>query len=57
MEGISSVIMRWGPDGAVRFMNDYGLDLFGFSRRELVGQPLIGTVSPDPMPLCKASAR
>jgi PAS domain S-box-containing protein len=47
LEGISSVIMRWGPDGAIRFMNDYGLQLFGFSREELVGQPLVGSIVPE----------
>ncbi len=48
LEGISSVILRWGPDGRIRFMNDFGLQLFGFSEDELVGRPLLGTIVPTP---------
>ncbi len=46
LEGVSSVILRWGPDGRIRFINDYGLELFGFTEEELVGQPLAGTIVP-----------
>ncbi len=46
LEGISSVILRWGPDGRIRFINNYGLELFGFTTEELVGQKLVGTIVP-----------
>jgi len=47
LQGVSSVIMRWGADGNIIFMNEFGLSLFGFSAREIVGQPIIGTIVPE----------
>ncbi len=35
------------PTAAIRFMNDFGLELFGFTEEELVGQPLVGTIVPE----------
>ena len=46
LEGVSSVILRWDSDGRIQFMNDFGLELFGFSAEELIGEPLIGTIVP-----------
>ena len=46
LEGVSSVILRWAPDGTIRFINEFGLALFGYSEGELVGQPLVGTIVP-----------
>jgi PAS domain S-box-containing protein len=47
LEGVSSVIMRWGTDGNVAFMNEFGLELFGFSEQEIGGRPLIGSIVPE----------
>jgi PAS domain S-box-containing protein len=33
----NSVIIRWKLDGALTFVNDYCLNLFGYSRDELIG--------------------
>jgi PAS domain S-box-containing protein len=46
LEGVSSVILRWDADGRIRFMNDFGLELFGFTAEELIGQPLAGSIVP-----------
>ncbi|MBD3873392.1 MAG: PAS domain S-box protein [Acidobacteria bacterium] len=46
LEGISSVILRWDTEGRILFMNDYGLELFGFSAEELVGEPIVGSIVP-----------
>jgi PAS domain S-box-containing protein len=46
LEGVSSVILRWDTEGRIRFMNDYGLELFGYSEEELIGEQLIGTIVP-----------
>jgi PAS domain S-box-containing protein len=46
LEGVSSVILRWDTEGRIRFMNDFGLELFGFTSEELVGQPLAGSIVP-----------
>ena len=47
IEGVKSVILRWGPDGAIRFINDFGCEHFGFDRDELIGNPLLGTIVED----------
>jgi PAS domain S-box-containing protein len=44
LEGVKSVILRWGPDGAVRFINDFGCGHFRFDRDDLIGKPLVGTI-------------
>jgi len=47
LEGVRSVILRWGPDGAIRFINDFGCFHFGFSSDQLVGQRMLGTIVED----------
>ena len=47
LQGVKSVILRWGPDGAVRFINDFGCEHFGFSSDDLVGQSMLGTIVED----------
>jgi sigma-B regulation protein RsbU (phosphoserine phosphatase) len=47
LENVNSVILRWGPDGNVTFLNDFGLQLFGFSREEVIGRPILGTIVPE----------
>ena len=47
LEGVSSVILRWDTGGRIRFMNDFGLELFGFSADELVGEPIVGSIVPS----------
>jgi PAS domain S-box-containing protein len=47
LESVSSIILRWGPDGTVVSMNPYGLETFGFSEQEIVGKPMFGTFVPD----------
>jgi PAS domain S-box-containing protein len=46
LEGVSSVILRWDTEGRVLFMNDFGLELFGFTAEELVGEPIVGSIVP-----------
>ncbi len=47
LENVNSVILRWDPDGRVTFLNDFGLQLFGFSREEIIGKPILGTIVPE----------
>ncbi len=46
LEGVSSVILRWDTEGKIVFMNDFGLQLFGFTTGELFGKPIVGTIVP-----------
>jgi len=47
LENVNSVILRYDPNGIITFLNDYGVRLFGYSREEVVGRPVIGTIVPD----------
>ena len=44
VESTNSIILRWDAKGTVLFMNQYGLDLFGFTADELFGRKLMGTI-------------
>jgi len=46
LEGVSSVILRWDTGGRILFMNDFGLELFGFTAKDLFGQPIVGSIVP-----------
>jgi polar amino acid transport system substrate-binding protein len=47
LENVSSVILRWLPDGTISSMNTYGLKLFGFKEEELIGKSQFGTIIKD----------
>ncbi len=40
----NSIILRWDRQSRIIFMNQYGLELFGFSEDELIGKEVIGTI-------------
>jgi two-component system, cell cycle sensor histidine kinase and response regulator CckA len=42
----NSIILRWDADGRIRFLNDFGQRLFGYSEDELLGRTLIDTIVP-----------
>lgn len=44
VENISSVILKFDPNGNISFINDFGERLFGYSREDLVGRNIIGTL-------------
>ncbi|MDG4595316.1 MAG: PAS domain S-box protein, partial [Candidatus Contendobacter sp.] len=46
VENANSIILRWSPHGEITFMNEFGLKLFGFSKEELMGQHVVGTIVP-----------
>ena len=47
VQSVNSVIMRLNSDGLITFFNDYGLHFFGYKASELIGKPVIGTVTPE----------
>lgn len=47
VDKVNSIILRWDVQGVVTFCNDYGLRFFGYSREELVGRKLVGTIVPE----------
>ena len=46
IEAISSIIVRWRPDGTLTFINDFGAAFFGQAKEDIVGRPLVGTLLP-----------
>ncbi len=40
----NSIILRFATDGTILFMNPYGYKFFGYSKKELIGKKLIGTI-------------
>lgn len=40
----NSIILRWNSDGAITFMNEYGLKFFGYSESEILGRHVIGSI-------------
>jgi len=47
LTSVKSVILRWGRGGEIFFMNDFGLELFGYSEEELLGRSIIGSIVPE----------
>ncbi len=41
-----SIIIRWGHDGVLRFINEYGAAFLGYTPAELTGQSLVNTIVP-----------
>jgi len=47
VQGASSAILRSDPQGKLTFINRFAENLFGFSKEEIVGKHVIGTILPD----------
>jgi len=47
VENANSVVMRMSPGGKITYMNRFGLDFFGYSEDEIIGQSLIGYIVSD----------
>ncbi len=47
VQSANCIILRWDPEGNILFMNNFGLELYGFSAEELVGRPMVGTIVPE----------
>ncbi len=46
LRSVETIIERWTIDGVILDMNQYGLDLFGFSAEEIIGSPSTETFMP-----------
>jgi len=47
VEHANSIILRWYPDGSINFFNEFAEKTFGFSREEIVGNNIMGTIVPE----------
>jgi len=64
VQSASIIILKFTPQGILRFVNDYALHFFGYTEEELLGQHLMGTIVPlvdssgqDLRPLVEAACR
>lgn len=46
VQNARTIILRFDIAGRITFMNEYGLQFFGYEEKELLGQPIIGTIVP-----------
>jgi PAS domain S-box-containing protein len=46
VESVRSVILKVDTKGTILFINEYALELFGFTAQELIGKNVVGTIVP-----------
>ncbi|MBM4153104.1 MAG: PAS domain S-box protein, partial [Kiritimatiellaceae bacterium] len=47
VENANSIILRLEPDGTITFFNDFAEKFFGFSKNEILGKAVFGTIVPE----------
>ena len=47
VECANSIILRWGHDGKVIYLNEFGQRFFGYAEAEICGRHVIGTIVPE----------
>jgi diguanylate cyclase (GGDEF)-like protein/PAS domain S-box-containing protein len=47
VQNANMIILRWGSDGRVRFLNRFAEAFFGFPLKEILGKSVIGTIVPE----------
>ncbi|MEP0873779.1 AAA family ATPase [Trichocoleus desertorum AS-A10] len=47
LQTANSVIIRYDPQGRIRYINDYGVKLLGYEEHEILGRTLFETIIPD----------
>jgi PAS domain S-box-containing protein len=46
MDKVNSIILSLSAEGKITFLNHYGRDFFGYSNDEILGKPMLGTLTP-----------
>ncbi len=46
VENARTIILRWDLDGTIEFMNEHGLELFGYAEDEIIGEN-VGVLVPE----------
>ncbi|MBE2260134.1 MAG: PAS domain S-box protein [Rhodobacteraceae bacterium] len=46
VENANSIILRWNPEGQITFINEFGLQFFGYAEEQLLGRHVVGTIVP-----------
>ena len=46
VQNANTIVLRWDLQGRITFLNDFGLQLFGYTAEQLLGRSVIGTIVP-----------
>jgi PAS domain-containing protein len=46
MENVNATILSLNTEGEITFLNQYGQRFFGYSGEEILGKPMLGTLTP-----------
>jgi PAS domain S-box-containing protein len=46
MDKMSATVVALNPEGDITFLNHYGRNFFGYSGEEILGKPMLGTLTP-----------
>src|SRR5262249_38112864 len=46
VQNANTIVLRWDLQGRITFLNDFGLQLFGYTLEELLGRSVIGSIVP-----------
>lgn len=46
VENVNSIVVRLDAQGKITYINEFGKDFFGYGEKELIGQPVVGTLTP-----------
>jgi len=47
VENANSIILRWSKNGQITFLNEFGLQFFGYTEEEVTGRHVVGTIVPE----------
>jgi PAS domain S-box-containing protein len=46
MDKMSATVVALNPEGDITFLNHYGRNFFGYSAEDILGKPMLGTLTP-----------
>jgi PAS domain S-box-containing protein len=46
IDKVNSIILSLNAEGKITFLNHYGRNFFGYSNNEILGKPMLGTLTP-----------
>ena len=46
MDKVNATILSLDPEGKITFVNHYGEEFFGYSAKDIIGKPMLGTLTP-----------
>src|SRR5258706_12848897 len=47
VQSANTIVLRWDLEGRVTFLNEFGLEFFGYTSDELIGRSVVGSIVPE----------